>query len=373
MKGIKIGKVLGFEISIDWSWLLIFLLVTFSLARGYFPRLYPSFSAAMDWWLGVLASLLLFVAVVIHELSHSVIARRYGTEVKGITLFVFGGVSQTSDEPKSPTEEFWMALVGPLASIVLAGFFYGLRIAGLGFLWPLPLIALLTYLAWVNFVLGIFNLIPGFPLDGGRVLRSIIWAVTNNLKKATLWASYVGQGFGYLLIAGGLFIFFSGTIISGLWAIFVGWFLAGTARSSYQQLMVREALSGVPVNRVMTTDVAPIPADMSVRQFVDEFLLRHDYACYPVVNGDDVMGVIGAEEVRTIRANMWEATSVGSIAHRIDSAYKISPEDDAWNALIKLASEEVCRLVVMENNHLKGTVGRDSLYRLVNAKLHIGS
>ncbi len=373
MRGVRLGKVLGFEISIDWSWLLIFFLVVYTLAAGYFPSLHRNFNVQTNWLLGVAAAILLFASVLVHELSHSVVARMNGIDVKGITLFIFGGVSQTTEEPKSPAEEFWMSIVGPLASIILAVIFGALELLGSHSQWPGAAVALVGYLAMINFFLGLFNLVPGFPLDGGRVLRSIIWGATNDLNKATRWASYSGQGFGYLLMAFGFFnILALGATIGGLWLIFIGWFLTGAARSSYEQLVVRQALSGVPVERVMTTDVPEIPGDMPVRQFVDEHLLRRDFSCYPVMKNGSVIGVIGAEEVRTIRSEMWDFTRVDEIAHRIDGAYEISATDDAWDALGKLASPEICRLMVIENGELKGTLGRDAIYRLINTKSKLG-
>ncbi|MCE5200095.1 MAG: site-2 protease family protein [Armatimonadota bacterium] len=373
MGGIRLGKILGFDITIDWSWLLIFFLVVYTLANGYFPSVNPDLGAATSWGMGVLAALLLFASVLVHELSHSVVSRRYGTEVKGITLFLFGGVSQMSDEPKSAREEFWMAIVGPATSFALAIFFYLLGGIGEATNWPLWLTAVLGYLSFVNLLLGAFNLLPGFPLDGGRVLRSIIWGSTSNIVKATQWASYTGQGFGYLLMALGFFSILSGNLIGGLWFIFIGWFLAGAARQSYEQLMVRNALSGVRMEQVMTTDVPSIPADLSVRQFVDEHLLRHEYSCYPVtVQGDEVVGVVGAEEVRTVPALQWDFARVGEIMHRIDNAYKVSANDDATEALTRLANENVCRLMVIEDNHLRGTVGRESVFRLIQTKMKFG-
>lgn len=370
MRGFQLGKILGFEISIDWSWLLIFFLVAFTLAQGYFPMAFPQFTTGMNWALGIVAALLLFASVLAHELSHSVVARMYGQDVKGITLFLFGGMSQTADEPKSPREEFWMAIAGPIMSFVLAGMFYILSGASAGLQAPIWVNAILDYLALINLVLGIFNLVPGFPLDGGRVLRSAIWAATNDLRKATQYASWAGQGFGYMLMGLGLVdIMFAGNLVGGLWLIFIGWFIAGAARSSYQQLLVRQALSGVHVDQVMTTDVPPIPADMSLRQFVDEYLMRHEYSCYPVVNVDEVIGVIGIEEVRKIPSEQWSFARVGDVVHGIDGAYKIQAEDDIWDAVTKLADESVCRLLVMEDNHLKGTVGRETVFRLVQHRM----
>ncbi len=374
MHGVKLGKIFGFEISIDWSWLLIFALVAFTLASGYFPSLRYHFGAGLNWVLGISAAILLFVCVLVHELSHSLVARRYGIDVRGITLFIFGGVSQTAEEPRSAREEFWMAIAGPAMSFLLAGVFAGIEVLGHAARWPMAAVVLVGYLAMINFFLAVFNLVPGFPLDGGRVLRSIIWGATGDLPKATKWASYSGQGFGYLLMAFGLVsIVIAGSLIGGLWLIFIGWFLTGAARSSYQQLVVRQALSGVPVERVMTTDVPEVSANMTVRQFVDEHLLKHDYACYPVLQGDDVIGVVGAEEVRKIPSQMWDLTPVERITHRIDGAYKIGANDDAWDALGKLASPDVCRLMVMEDGHLKGTLGREALYRLIQTRARFGT
>ena len=372
MGGFKLGKIFGFQISIDWSWLFIFFLVVYTLAVGYFPVIYPGLGGVTNWGMAVVAALLLFVSVLIHELSHSLVARSYGGEVKGITLFLFGGVSQTADEPKAAREEFWMAVVGPLTSFALAGGFYALFVAGSAAKWPIAGVAILSYLAWINLLLGVFNLIPGFPLDGGRVLRSLIWGATNDLTKATWYASLVGQGFGYLLMIFGVFLIFGGNLIGGLWMIFIGWFLNSAARSAYQQLLVRQALSGVPVERVMTTDVPAVDAGMTVREFVDDKLLRHDHACYPVTSGETAVGVVGAEEVRAVPSNAWSSTTLGDIAHRLDDATEIGLRDDAWDALVKLTTGEACRLLVIEDDHLKGTVGRESLFRLVRTKMQLG-
>lgn len=372
MGGFRLGRVLGFEVNIDWSWLFIFFLVVYSLAAGYFPRFYPELGVGTNWVMGVIAALLLFASVLFHELAHSIVSRSHGNEVKGITLFLFGGMAQTSDEPKRAREEFWMAIVGPISSFALALAFYILggvgRMAG----WPVSVVAILGYLAFINLILGAFNLLPGYPLDGGRVLRSIIWGASNDLEKATRYASHTGQLFGYILMGIGFLNIMVGALVGGLWMIFVGWFLTGAARASYQQLQIRQALSGVRVEQVMTTDVPVIPASMSIREFVDERLLRHDYACYPVAEGDQPMGVIGAEEVRAVPSDRWDTTSVGEIAHRADDALKIARSEDAWEALSRLSSQNACRLIVVDGDRIQGTVGRESLFRLVQTKLQLG-
>lgn len=373
MGGIRLGKLLGFEIRIDWSWLLIFFLVVYTLANGYFPSVYPRLDVATSWVLGVIAAILLFASVLIHELSHSVVARSYGADVKGITLFLFGGMSQTADEPRSAREEFWMSIVGPATSVALGLLFY--MIGGIGLIldWPTSVIAISGYLSLINFLLGVFNLVPGFPLDGGRVLRSAIWGWTNDLIKATRYASLSGQFFGYALMGVGFVDILGGRFIGGLWLIFIGWFLTGAARSGYQQMLIRQALSGVRVEQIMTTDVPVVSAQTSVREFVDNQLLRHEFSCYPVTSeSDDVIGVIGTEEVRTVPSAQWDSTPVGEVTHRVDDAYEITADDDAWDALSKLADEKVCRLLVVDQGHLKGTVGRDAVFRLVQTKMQLG-
>lgn len=372
MGGIKLGKILGFEISLDWSWLFIFALVVYTLASGFFPAGLKGYSTGVYWLMGFAAAILLFGSVLVHELSHSVVSRRYGNQVKGITLFLFGGVSQTSDEPKSAKEEFWMAIAGPVTSFVLAAAFYILGDLGRVLGTSEIVTAVFSYLAIINFILAVFNLVPGFPLDGGRVLRAGIWSATGDLKLATRYASYAGQFFGYVLMGIGFFSILGGRFMGGLWYIFIGWFLAGMARNSYQQVLVRQALSGVPVSQVMTSDVPSVSADMSLNTFVNEYLLRHDYSCYPVTRNDDVIGVIGIEEARRISPDMWESTTVGQVVHGISDAYEVSENDDAWNALAKLADDSVCRLLVLDGKHLKGTVGRDSVFRLVQTKMRLG-
>ncbi|MGQ9454762.1 MAG: site-2 protease family protein [Armatimonadota bacterium] len=372
MGGIKLGKILGFEISIDWSWLFIFFLVVYTLANGYFPSMYPTYGGAATWFMGLVAAMLLFLSVLTHELSHSVVAREHGIPVRGIVLFLFGGMAQTTDEPKTPREEFEIAVAGPATSFGLGILFYMLGGIGVALQWPGPVVAVLGYVSLVNFLLAGFNLVPGFPLDGGRVLRSAIWAATGNVTRATKYASLVGQACGYLIIAIGFSQILFGALVNGLWLIFIGWFLAGAARASYQQTLMRQALSGMQVAQVMTTDVPVIPADMSVRQFIDDYLLRHDYSCYPVVSGDEVIGVVGLEEVRNVPAADRDILPVARIVNKPDSSMQISADDDVWEALSKLATENTCRLLVMENGQLKGTLGRDSVFRLVQKKLQIG-
>jgi len=373
MRGFRLGRVAGFEISIDWSWLIIFFLVVYSLARFYFRQAYPGLGVAERWLMGVAAAILLFSSVLAHELMHSVVARRYGIDIKGITLFIFGGVSQIKGEPQTPKIEFLMAIAGPLTSFVIAGIFYAITRAGAAARWPLPALGITGYLAFINLALGAFNLIPGFPLDGGRVLRSALWAGLKNLEAATRYASYVGQGFGYLLMGFGFFDILGGGFFNGIWLALIGWFLAGAARSSYEQLIVKEALSGIEVERVMTSDVPTVASDVTIDDFVENYLMRHQFTCYPVVQADQVEGIVGIDDIRRLPRAEWASRTVGDVAEQISDDMKVTKQDDVWDALQKLAGTRCQRLLVMHDGQLDGTVTQDSIARLVRMKMQLGS
>ncbi len=372
MRGIRVGKIAGFEISIDWSWLIVLFLVIYSLGGSVFPRSHPELSATANWSISVIAALLLFVSVLAHELMHSVVGRRYGIDIKGITLFIFGGVSQTKGEPESPKVEFWMAIAGPLTSVAIGLAFHALTFAGRAVVWPPAILAVTEYLAWINIVLAIFNMIPGFPLDGGRVLRSIIWGATGNLERSTRYASYIGQGFGYLLMGLGFFSILVGGIIGGIWFIFIGWFLAGAARQSYEQVRLKEALTGIGVETVMTEDVPTVSPELSLDDFVRDYLMRYQYASYPVVEDGQVRGMAGIDQVRAIPRDQWRMMSVADITEPVDAEGMVSKEDDAWDALVKLSSEDKRRLLVMHDRTLDGTVSQESILRLVRMRTQLG-
>lgn len=372
MRGFRLGKIADFEINIDWSWLIVFFLVVYSLGGFYFPRLKLNLAPGVNWILGAVAAILLFASVLAHEIMHSVVAKRYGIDIKGITLFIFGGMSQTKSEPASPKAEFWMAIAGPLTSFALAGAFYGVTYAGDAARVEPAILAVTGYLAGINLLLAIFNLVPGFPLDGGRVLRSALWSLTNNLEKATRYASYAGQAFGYAMMAFGVFSLLSGSFTGGLWLGFIGWFLVGAAKSSYEQVLVREALSGVGVERVMTTDLPTIPPQTTVDDFVHNYLMQEEYPCYPVVEGDVVDGIVSIDEVKNLPQDKWASTTVEQIAQPVDEELRVDRDDDAWNALLKLASENARRLLVMHDNKLDGTVTQENILKLVRTKMQLG-
>jgi Zn-dependent protease/CBS domain-containing protein len=372
MRGFRVGSVAGFEISIDWSWLIILFLVIYSLGAFVFPTSHPGLSTAVNWTISVIAAFLLFVSVLVHELMHSVVARRFGIDIKGITLFIFGGVSQTKEEPESPKVEFWMAIAGPLTSFAIGIVFYLLTLVGQSAIWPVAVLAITSYIGWINVVLAIFNMVPGFPLDGGRVLRSAIWSATRSLERSTRYASYIGQGFGYMLMGFGFFNIVAGGAIGGIWLIFIGWFLAGAARQSYEQVVLKEALSGVEVERVMTEDVPTVPSTTAIDDFVRDFLMRYQYSTYPVVDDAEVRGTVGIEQVQEIPRERWASMSVADITQPVDEEGSVSKDDDAWDALMKLSTEDKRRLLVMHDHQLDGTVSQESILRIVRTRMQLG-
>lgn len=370
----RLGKLLGVPITVDISWFVIFALIVYTLAVGYFPHVNPNLTPAMNWLGGILAGLLLFASVLLHELMHSYVAKRNGIGISGITLFIFGGVSRMRDEPRTPEAELKMALAGPITSFALAAIFWIIAIFGGRALLGELGYQVVAYLALINFILGVFNMLPGFPLDGGRVLRAILWGSLNSLDRATRYASYVGQFFGYMFIFVGFagMLMLRGFFLSGLWLVFIGWFLNNAAQQSYQQVALRKALSGVDVHRVMTTDFPHVIPSMCLDDFVHDYLLRYDYSAFPVAEDDDLLGIITVNEVRDIPRERWPSTAVSEVARPPDEEKVIDENDDAFDALMHMAEGNLGRLLVMHEGKLKGMVTQDSIINLVRTKLRLG-
>jgi Zn-dependent protease/CBS domain-containing protein len=380
--GLRLGRIFGIYIYVDWSWIFIFLLVTWSLAAGLFPQLHPNWGVTLNWGTAIAASLLFFASVLAHELAHSVVARSQGIPVRNITLFLFGGVSNIQREPTSPAAEFVMAIVGPLTSIVLGVFFLllsGATAAGLdvmtgraiGTLARLdPLSTLLMWLGPINILLGVFNMIPGFPLDGGRVLRSGLWAITKNLRLATRWASWVGQAVAWLFIFTGLAMifgisipFFGTGLIGGLWLAFIGWFLHSAATQSYQQVVVEDLLEGVPVSRLMQSNAPSVPPDISVSTLVHDHIIGTNERAFPVVLGNRLVGMVSVEDVRKVQHTAWDTTTVSQIMLPADQITVATPQEDAAEALKELGSRNVHQMPVVQDGHLLGMLRHQDIVK----------
>jgi Zn-dependent protease/CBS domain-containing protein len=313
----------------------------------------------------------LFLSIVLHEFGHSVIARKFGIPMRGITLFIFGGVAEMGGHPPSPKSEFFMALAGPLVTVVLTGVFVTLNQLGDAMSWPASWTGVFTYLAWINFVLLAFNLVPAFPLDGGRVLRSILWAWKKNLRWATRIASFLGTAFALLLIAWGVFNFMFGNFVAGIWYLLIGLFIRNASQVSYQQVLMREALSGEPIRRFMTTDPLTVTPNTSVRQIVDDFLYKYPYKSYPVVSDGNLLGCVTLDRVKDVPREEWNARTAESLATPCSPDNTIEPDADAVKALSKMTHSQASRLMVVDHGQLIGIVALKDLANFLSRKLEL--
>jgi Zn-dependent protease len=341
----------GIPVRVHASWLVVYGLIAWSLAVGYFPRVLPDLPVGAHWATGLLAALLLFVSVFLHELSHTLVARRHGLGVSAITLHIFGGVSELQDEPRSPGMEFWIAIVGPLTSFALAV----LTAVGAWMVQPAAVpAAILGYLALVNTLVGVFNLVPGFPLDGGRVLRAALWRLKGDLRRATEIASRVGSAVAMLLMAVGIFRGFRGDFLGGLWFVLIGVFLRQASASSYQQLLVRRVLEPLRVRDVMTREVVSLSPELSISRAVDDFFWRHHVSSFPVVAGSRVVGILGIHQLAALPRERWSATTVADVMQPIAAPLTAEPGDDLWAAFQMLAGNGLGRLAVVDGGRLVG-------------------
>ncbi|MBW4051785.1 MAG: CBS domain-containing protein [Proteobacteria bacterium] len=386
MRGLPLMRIAGIDVTVDWSLLIIFALITTSLASGLFPRWHPAWSAATCWLTALAAAVLFFTSVLAHELSHSLVGRANGIQVKRITLFVFGGMAQMENEPERWPAELWMAIAGPVTSLVIgvlcvlaagigasagaaaqAGSVPALEqlLAGLD-----PGRTLLLWLGQINIVLAIFNLVPAFPLDGGRVLRAILWGVTRDLRRATRFASALGQGFAWLLIAAGIAMllgvslpYFGSGAVNGIWLAFIGWFLNNAALMSYRQLLTRELLQDLPVRRLMLTPLETVWPDMPLDMLVSNFLLRTDQRAFPVMEGERLAGLVCQRDVERIPAAQRHSTSVREVMKPLDQIVVAHPGDHASEVLGLLAQRDINQVLVVEDGRVAGLARRADILR----------
>ena len=380
-RGFHLARIAGVDVFLDWSLLIIFALVTVSLGAGVFPLWHPEWSGATTWLTAAAAAVLFFLSVLTHELSHALVGRAQGIPIPRITLFVFGGMAQMTEEPKHWRAEFWMAIVGPLTSFAI-GIVCLLIVGGLvgpieidptdpqsafAALGPLP--TLLLWLGPINILLAIFNLVPGFPLDGGRVLRSAPWGLTGDLRRATRWASNGGQIFAWVLIVAGISMLlgfrvpvFGGGTVSGLWLALIGWFLNNAAIASYRQLLVTEALADVPVVRLMLGNVRTVGPDLSVRSLVDDYVMSSDQRAYPVVDGERLRGVVCLGDIRKVARGDWDSTRVADIM--TTDVATLGPDSLASDALAALGQRGINQLPVVDRQgRVRGLVRREDILR----------
>ncbi len=359
-------RLLGIPISVDASWLVILALLAWTLVN-YFQIAVSGLSAADYWVMGLAAALGFFACIVLHELGHAVVARRLGIPIRGITLFLFGGVAELEDEPKSAKGEFLMAVAGPAVSAVLVFAFRVLSELG----WPQPAKVVLSYLATINLAVLVFNLIPAFPLDGGRVLRSILWGTTGNLRRATYFAALAGQGFAWLLISLGVLNFIAGDIIHGVWLGLIGMFLNNAAKASYQQVIVRQMLQNEPVSRFMNPEPIMVPLSLDLQHWVDDYVLRYNRKMFPVSSNSHVAGVIATAALTRYPREQWSRHTVDEAMTQDLEVISISPGADCLEALAKMQRTGSSRLLVMDGERLVGIVSLKDLLRYLDLKLEL--
>lgn len=360
---LKIVTIMGIPIRIHFSWLIIFGLITWSLSTFYFPKAVPQLKGSSYWISGVAAAFLLFVSVAVHELSHSFIAIRYGQSILSITLFIFGGVAQMKGEPAHPKAEFRMAIAGPLSSFLLSLIFFLSYRLVTGEIVK----ALFQYLSQLNLILGAFNLIPGFPMDGGRLVRAFIWNKTNDFFYATRRASQYGQKIALFFIIFGLFSLFMG-FTNGLWLMLIGWFLHTAAQASYQQASLQEILWSVKVKDVMVKDIINISPNITIDTAVDEYFLKYGYGGFPIMDDGKILGIVTLKEIKNIPKERWKYTTISSVFIPHDKRWEVSAEEDATKALELMISEDKGRLVVTEKGSVIGLITRNGIARYLQIK-----
>src|SRR6266849_2591224 len=370
---IKLFRIFGIQIGLNYSWLLIAVLVVFSLA-GRFAATDREWGANVIWGLAILTTLLFFAAIVIHELSHAAVAKARGLPVRSITLFALGGVAQIEKEASDAKTEFWMGIAGPITSALIGLICLGIA-AAIG--WnpsnhhQSPWAAMLGWLGVINLALAVFNMVPGFPLDGGRVLRAILWWVTGDASRATRIATGVGQFIAFAFIIVGLFRFFNGAGFGGLWLTFIGWFLLDAARSSYSQFETIERLRGVRVRDVMASEWPVVDGSIHLQTFVDDYLLRSGKRCFVVEEAGRVVGMITPHEVKDVDRQQWAQLSVRDAMLPLTKLHAVKPAPSLTEALETMGREDVNQLPVMSNKHLAGIISRRDILRLLQTRVEL--
>lgn len=370
-RAFRIGRVFGLDIELDYTWFIVFFIVAAAVFTGVLGRYLPGLPIAVRSLAAIATAILFFLSVLLHELSHSLVAIHAGLKISSITLFLFGGVSKMTDEPRSAAVEFRMAIAGPGMSVALAVIFLALsRLTRSG---PAGEVlgTLFSWLGWMNGALAIFNLLPGFPLDGGRVLRAAIWGASQDLTHATRIASSIGQALGFMMMAFGVLRALSGEI-SALWLAFIGWFLVQAAQSSYQQLLLRQALVGIPVSAIMTREVEWVPAEATLDQVVLDHVMRHNHPAFPVLEGDRLLGLLSLGDIRHVPRERWPWVTAREAVPPLRKEQTVSPDTDVWDCLLRITTDSGGRLLVTEAGALRGIISRTDIMHLIRRRMELG-
>lgn len=364
-------KIFGFEIRLDWSWFFLAILITWTLAAGYFPENFPGLSKKYYWIMGIVGAIGLFLSIIFHELAHSLVGRAYGIRMSGITLFIFGGVAEMRDAPENPKSEFLMSFAGPLFSIIFGFIFLFFFKFGTHHHWPIGINGVISYLATINFVVGIFNLLPGFPLDGGRIIRSLLWWWKKDLRWATLIACRSGAGLGFAMILLGIILMIEGGIIAGLWMFLLGFFLQHISSLSYQDMLISEFFRGETIKKYVKINPISVQEDMSIQDLVEHYFYKYYHKLYPVTKNNLLIGCISFNEIKQIPKEKWRKLTVKEVMQPCSKENVIDAETEVTQVLRLMQSERISRLIVTENQQLYGTITLKDLMDIISMKLNL--
>jgi Zn-dependent protease len=368
-RSLSLGRIIGIPVELDYSWFLIFALLTWSFAVSYYPAEFSDWPTLVYWFTGAATAVMLFVSVLIHELGHSVVALRYGIPIRNITLFIFGGVAQIESEPPKASAEFWIAIAGPITSVLLALFFYLFQ--------PLfgqstPMFGLVKYLASINLLLALFNLIPGFPLDGGRVFRAFVWWISRSLKKATLVAANLGRFIAFLFIFVGFWQMFSGNFGNGLWIAFIGWFLESASSGQLRQQMIHESLAGHKVADAMSRNFTIIPPEVTLQQLVDNHILLSGRRVFIVKSDEKTVGLLTLHQLKGVPKTEWPYAQVGQIMIPASELKTVRPDIELWECFSMMNRDGVNQLPVIEDGHILGMLNREDIINFFHTLQEFG-
>lgn len=374
IRQIRLFSLFGFEVKLDLSWLLLALLISWSLGAGFFPEEYPGLPTLVYAWMGIAVAVGVFFSIIFHEFSHSIVARHFGMPIHGITLFIFGGVAEMEREPPSPKSEFLMAIAGPIASFLLAYVFWMLEAFAQAAAWPVPIVGVCYTIALINLTVAIFNLVPAFPLDGGRVLRAALWHLKRDLRSATYISSQIGRGFGLALMIVGAIAFLRGNLIGGMWWFLIGIFVRGAATGSYQQHVVGDMFKDQPVRRFMRRDPVTVPPSITISDWLDDYVYRHHYKMYPVMDGATLLGSIGIDAIKTLPRGERGVTQVHELMQPVSTANTV-PADMSTSKLLAaiVGGQKQSRYMVVDDGQLVGMISLKDLLELISIKMQVES
>ena len=373
-RGFHLFTLFGFEVKLDLSWLLLALLISWSLGAGWFPARYPELASHIYAWMGVAVAIGVFFSIVFHEFSHSIVARYFGMPIRGITLFIFGGVAEMESEPPDPKAEFLMAIAGPISSFLLAALLWAVASIALAAAWPQAAVGVLSTLAVINLTVAVFNLAPAFPLDGGRVLRAALWHWRRDLHEATFVSSRIGRGFGTALMILGVVAFIGGNLIGGMWWFLIGIFVRGAASSSYRQLVLKDMVEGQPVRHFMRSDPVTVSPSISIAEWVEDYVYKHHYKMYPVLDGPQLLGCVTVDSLQGIRREDWSSTTVADLMEDRSESNTVDADTDTMELLKSILQPgQRSRFMVVEHDRLVGIIALKDLLELISLKLQIES